>query len=133
MSRSGPHGPPRAPAVFAVVVGALMVGMWSFFIATGQVPEFEQRPAEIAFHLAAELCTAVGLLGFGSAVLAARRWGPPGLLAAFGMLAYTLVVSPGYYAQRGQGAFALMFGVLLAATAVFAVQTAAALSRPPRR
>lgn len=127
----GARRPPKAPAVFATVVGALMIGMWSFFIATGQVPEFEQRPAEIIFHLAGELCTAVCLLGFGAAALTGRGWGPPGLLAAFGMLVYTLIVSPGYYAQRGQVAFVAMFAVLLVSAVVFALQTASALLRSP--
>ncbi len=110
---------PVCPALYAVCVGALMILMWAPFILTGQVPELASRPAAIGLHLAAEAATAVALMAGGAACLARRRWGPPILLFALGMLAYALIVSPGYYLEAGQGGFAVMFGFLLALTAVF--------------
>jgi len=52
---------------YGIVVGFLMLAMWSFFLATGQVPELQTEPYRIAFHLAGEFITALVLIdgGFG--------------------------------------------------------------------
>ena len=42
------------------------------------------------------------------------------MLVALGMLLYTVIVSPGYFAQRGEWPLVAMFGVLLLSALVFA-------------
>ena len=42
-------------------------------------------------------------------------------LLSMGMLLYTIIVSPGYFAQLGQWVFVLMFAVLIALTVLFVV------------
>jgi len=100
-------------AVFALVVGAGMIGQWLVFLATGQVPELKTEPLRIRFHLAAEFATASALLIGGFALLTDQSWGGQFYLLAAGMLLYTVIVSPGYFAEKGQWAFVGMFAVLL--------------------
>jgi hypothetical protein len=100
-------------AVFALVVGVGMIGQWIFFLATGQVPELNTEPLRIRFHLAAEFATAIGLLVGGIALLTGQAWGHWFYLLATGMLLYTVIVSPGYFAEKGQWAFVGMFAILL--------------------
>jgi hypothetical protein len=106
---------------YSFIIGVMMLAMWSVFAATDQIPELDTRPKEIAFHLAAEFMTAFALIAGGLGLALRRSWGYPVNLSALGMLMYTVVVSPGYYAQEGDLAFVGMFGVLMALTAAFVV------------
>ena len=110
---------PKSSAVYAIVVGCLMAAMWTFFLASGQVPELASEPVRIALHLAGEFATAALLVVSGAASLGSRPWGAVLLPFALGMLAYTVIVSPGYYAQRGEPAFVALFAVLLVLTLLF--------------
>ena len=40
-------------------------------------------------------------------------WTTSVYLIAMGMLFYTVIVSPGYFAQKGQWGYVVMFGVIL--------------------
>jgi hypothetical protein len=100
-------------ALYAVAVGALMIAQWTFFLVRGQVPELETEPLRIRFHLAAEFITAIALIAGGVGLLLAAGWGRTLYLVAVGMLFYTVIVSPGYYAQRGEWSFVAMFAAVL--------------------
>lgn len=105
---------------YSVTVGLLMLVQWAFFLTTGGVPEFQTEPFRIAFHLVGEGATALGLIVSGVALLRRLRLGRAAALVSLGMLLYTLIVSPGYFAQQGQWSFVAMFSVMLA-LAVFGV------------
>ena len=111
----------RAAAIYAIVVGVLMFGQWAMFLVTGNVPELQTEPIRIAFHLAGEFTTAALLVVGGFGLLTLRKWGYHVFLLALGMLLYTIIVSPGYFAQSGQWVFVLMFAVLVALTVLFVV------------
>ncbi len=100
-------------SIFAIVIGVGMIGQWVLFLATDQVPELRTEPLRIRFHLAAEFVTAIALLIAGTALLTDQTWGRWFYLLATGMLLYTVIVSPGYFAEKGQWAFVAMFAVLL--------------------
>jgi peptidoglycan/LPS O-acetylase OafA/YrhL len=100
-------------AIFALVVGVGMIGQWAVFLAAGQVPELKTEPYRIRFHLAAEFLTAVALLVGGVALLTDQTWSHWFYLLAVGMLLYTVIVSPGYFAEKGQWVFVGMFAVVL--------------------
>ena len=104
----------RFAAWYGIVVGTLMVVQWAFLLASGQVVELRSEPARIAFHLAGELVAAVGLVVAGSALLRRLAWAKSLYLFALGMVVYSEIVSPGYFAQKGQWGFVIMFAVLLA-------------------
>jgi hypothetical protein len=103
----------KFPAWYGIAVGILMIAQWAFSIAVGSVPEFENAPWEIAFHLAAEMSTAGMLIVGGVAALRSTAWSKQVLLLGLGMVIYSEIVSPGYFAQLDQWAFVAMFAVLL--------------------
>lgn len=97
----------------SLVIGLLMVAQWAFFLAAGQVPEVRTAPVALAFHLAAEATTAVLLIVAGISGLRRSANAPWLVLVANGMLSYTVIVSPGYFAQSGQWPLVAMFVSLL--------------------
>ena len=103
---------------FGIILGILMFAQWGFFLAAGQVPELRTAPLEIAFHLAAEGLTATGLLVSGIALLKGKSWGVTVYFLSVGMMIYSAIVSPGYFAQQSQWGLAAMFGVLLVGAAL---------------
>ena len=100
-------------AWYGILIGLLMIAQWTFSILTGDVPEFESAPWEIAFHLAAEVSTAIVLILGGVAALKSISWSKQVLLLGLGMVTYSEIVSPGYFAQLGQWLFVVMFAILL--------------------
>jgi hypothetical protein len=98
---------------FSIIVGCLMLAQWGFFISAGQVPELQTAPFSIGFHLAGEAATALALIVSGAALLQKRVWARPVSFTALGMLIYTVIVSPGYFAQQGVWPLVGMFAVLL--------------------
>ena len=103
----------KFPAWYGILVGLLMITQWTFSILAGSVPEFQNAPWEIAFHLAAEFSTALVLLLGGIAMLRSIAWSRTVLLLGLGMVIYSEIVSPGYFAQLNQWAFVAMFAILL--------------------
>ena len=101
------------PAWYGIVVGILMIAQWTFSILSGSVPEFQTEPWRIGFHLAAEFVTAIMLIIAGIAVLRSAAWGRTILLIGLGMVVYSEIVSPGYFAQLGGWPMVGMFMVLL--------------------
>jgi len=100
-------------AWYGILVGILMIAQWTFSILSGGVPEFGSSPWAIAFHLAAEMSTAVILVIGGIAMLRSIAWAKPILLLSLGMLIYSEIVSPGYFAQLGQWGPVIVFAILL--------------------
>ncbi len=108
----------RFVALYSILVGVFMLAQWGVTLGTGQAPEVRSEPIRLAFHLAAEFATAAMLVISGIGLLRQTTWA--GLLSpvALGMLLYTVIVSPGYFAQQGQWAPVLMFAILLLLTVV---------------
>jgi peptidoglycan/LPS O-acetylase OafA/YrhL len=109
---------------FLTIVGVAIGTLWVVLLATGQVPEVTEGRADIWFHVAAELAAAVLLAAAGVSVLRGRPRGR--LLAgmAVGALGYTTINSAGYYAEAGDGAPVVLFGLLLVLTVLAALRIA---------
>ena len=101
------------PAIFAIMVGLGMIGQWTASYILKQIPELKTEPVRIWFHIAAEMTTALCLIGAGIGLLSGKTWSTSLYLIASGMLFYTAIVSPGYFAQKGQWGWLLMFGIIL--------------------
>ncbi|GMR11662.1 MAG: hypothetical protein BMS9Abin28_2499 [Anaerolineae bacterium] len=101
-------------AIFAILVGAAMIGQWTASYVTEQIQELQSEPLRIWFHIAGEIVTAVSLIVGGIGLLTVQPWAPALFLVSMGMLLYTAIVSPGYFAQKGQWIWVLIFGVLIA-------------------
>lgn len=93
-----------------------MLAQWGFFLAAGQVPELQTEPWRIAMHLAAEFVTAAGLIASGIGLIRGSRWAAKAYVFFAGMLVYSVIASPGYFAQQGQWLLVLMFLALLTMT-----------------
>lgn len=98
-------------SVYSITMGLAMIAMWSFYWLTGAIPEILTRPWEIAMHLTAEFTTAALLIVSGIGLYAGALWAQRVNLFATGMLAYTLIQSPGYYLERNAMIFVLMLAV----------------------
>jgi hypothetical protein len=101
-------------SIFAILVGLAMIAQWTMSYLTRQIPELATEPIRIGFHIAAELVTALVLIASGVGLLANGPWGRILFPVAIGMLLYTSIVSPGYFAQKGQRAWLVVFGLLIA-------------------
>ncbi len=101
--------------VYMLGVGALMVVQWAYFltIARKDHPGVEEEAMNLRFHLVAEGLCAGALIAGGLGVLADASWGVSVSLVALGMLIYTVINSPGYFAQRREWRMVGMFAVLL--------------------
>ena len=99
--------------IFAILVGAGMILQWSMSFLGRKIPELKTEPIRIGFHLAGEMATAICLILSGSALLSGIVWGKNLFLVSTGMLFYTSIVSPGYFAQKGQWMWLTMFMVIL--------------------
>lgn len=100
-------------AIFSILVGTGMIAQWTMSYLNKQIPEVKTEPIRIGFHIAAEMVTALCLLTSGIALLVGAPWAIPCFLVAAGMLFYTSIVSPGYFAQRGQWGWLVMFSLIL--------------------
>lgn len=101
------------PIVVAALMGVALLGLWASLVARRAVPELTAGLPSIRFHIGAEVVTAATLLA-GAAWLMVGD-GPAARLvaaASLGAVAYSTINSPGYYADRGERAVVLMFGVL---------------------
>ncbi len=108
---------------FGIVVGLGMTAMWAVFLLGGQVPELRTAPVALGFHLAAEGLTAFLLVTSGIGLLLDAQVAPQSYRVAIGMLLYTVIVSPGYFAQLGQWPFIVLFAAIGVA-ALFALRGA---------
>jgi len=90
-----------------------MIGQWTASFVGNQIPELKTEPIRIWFHIAAEMATALCLVIGGIGLLTVQTWSVPLYLIASGMLVYTAIVSPGYFAQRGQWGWLVMFGFII--------------------
>jgi hypothetical protein len=101
------------PALFAILIGIGMIAQWTLSYVKGQIPELQTEPIRIKFHIAAEMFTAAFLLVAGIGLLISMPWATSLYLISVGMLFYTSVVSPGYFAQQGQWGWLVMFGIII--------------------
>jgi uncharacterized membrane protein len=99
--------------VYAIVVGVVMIGQWSFSYMSRQIPELEHEPIRITFHIVGEIITALLLIVGGIGLMMNLSWGRSLYLIAMGMLFYTIIVSPGYFAQKGDWKWLGFFGLLI--------------------
>jgi len=90
-----------------------MIGQWTASYISKNIPELKTEPIRIWFHIAAEMSTALCLICAGIGLLSGMPWSTPLYLIASGMLFYTAIVSPGYFAQKGQWGWLFMFGAIL--------------------
>jgi hypothetical protein len=92
-------------AIYSILIGVSIIGMWTILYINGSIPEFDTEPMRIGMHLVAEIATGIILILGAYGLLSNKRWGYNIYLISMGMLIYTLLVSPGYYAEKGNYLF----------------------------
>jgi peptidoglycan/LPS O-acetylase OafA/YrhL len=108
-------------AIYSILVGVSIIGIWTILYITSSIPEFDTEPMRIGMHLVAEIATGIILILGAYGLLRNKRWGYNIYLISMGMLIYTLLVSPGYYAEKGNYLFVGMFAIILFFTMMFMV------------
>lgn len=99
----------KITAVYSIVIGISVLGMWSMIIMTGGITE---GPVEISFHLASEFLMAILLLISGIGLLSGKMYGRKLFLISNGMLIYSVLNAAGYYGQSGDIAMTIMFSAI---------------------
>lgn len=105
-------------AVYQTIIGIGMIGIWILLFSTNQIPEFETEPIRIILHITAEIVTGFLLIGSGIWLIMTNKTHPLLFNLSFGCLLYTLIASPGYYAQNGDWGVLAAFLIMLIITAV---------------
>jgi len=106
---------------YAILIGVSIIGIWITLYVTGSIPEFDTEPIRIGMHMIAEITTGIILILGAYGLLNNKKWGYNVYLISMGMLIYTLIVSPGYYAEKSNYFFVGMFTIILLFTIIFVV------------
>ena len=102
--------------IYAIVIGIGIIGLWTMLSLTRQVPELKTEPVAIKFHITAEIIMGILSLISGIFLLIGFSWAPYFFVLAMGLVIYAVINSAGYYGQRKQWAFVIMFGIILIAS-----------------
>ena len=108
----------RIEAVYSIVIGISILGMWSMILLTGGISE---PPIEISLHLISEFSMAILLLISGISILRGKIYGKTIFLISNGMLIYSVLNAAGYYGQRNNFAMVGMFVVIFIISSIFMV------------
>ncbi len=109
----------KAAAIFAILMGVLMLIVWGILLATGQEAAVSAGMPSALSLLAAEFLTAFSLLIGGFGLLTGRKWGLRAALVALGMLLYCVIFSIGVFAERGIAPAVAWFVFVTLASAFF--------------
>jgi len=106
----------KISGIYQVVIGAGMIGIWILNFINGEIPELQTATWSIAMHILAEVVTAILLLISGLSILLKKHKMKTLFNIAFGALIYTLIASPGYFAQQSNWTAAALFLAMLIIT-----------------
>jgi hypothetical protein len=99
--------------IYSGLIGVSIIVQWTIAYFSGQIIELETEPIRIGFHIAGELITAALLMISAWGLHNQTAWGRKLALISTGMLFYTALVSPGYFAQQGNWIWLGFFGIIL--------------------
>ena len=102
--------------IYAIVIGIGIIGLWTMLLLTKQVPELNTEPVAITFHITAEIIMGILSLISGIFLLIDLSWAPYFFILAMGLVIYAVINSAGYYGQKKQWTFVIMFGIILVAS-----------------
>lgn len=102
-------------AIYSILIDLFMIGFWVFALLKNLVPP-EEKPWSITFHVIAEFSTAILLIVSGAGLWLGSEWARTLSPLALGLLLYTVINSPGYYAQKNNLPMVAMFIALIILT-----------------
>ncbi len=109
--------------IYAIVIGIGILGLWTMLLLTKQVPELKTEPVSIALHLTAEIIMGILSLVSGIFLLIGFSWAAYFFILAMGLVIYAVINAAGYYGQRRQWSFVIMFGIILIASVSLVILT----------
>ncbi len=109
----------KASAIFAILMGVLMLIVWGTLLVTGQEAAVSAGMPSALSLLAAEFLTAFSLIIGGYGLFTRRTWGLRFTLVALGMLLYCVIFSIGVFAERGIAPAVAWFVFVTLAAAFF--------------
>ncbi|MDH5448200.1 MAG: hypothetical protein OEY24_03120 [Candidatus Bathyarchaeota archaeon] len=112
------HSAGNMVAAYSLLVGLMMIGMWLSLFLKKQVPELREKPKAISFHLIAEVSTAVLLIVSGIGLFLSSEWTWMLSPISLGMLLYSIINSPGKYADENNLPMVTVFLVLIILTVI---------------
>jgi len=107
--------------IYAVLIGLLIIGLWISLLSAQQVPELKPAsyaPRLITYHIVAELLTASVLIISGVGLLLGSYWANMLSAVSLGMLLYSVINSPGKYAQENNLPMVVIFTIITILTVV---------------
>jgi hypothetical protein len=108
-------------ATYSMLVGISMIGLWATLFFSNEIPEINSTPIAVSMHIAAEMATAILLIFSSIGLLLKKIWGLQMYMFSMGMLVYTQIQSPGYYAEKGEWAFVVMFAITISISLIFVI------------
>ena len=115
----------KISGIFQLVCGGGIIAIWIISLLQGSIPELKTEPVRIAMHLMAEAATGASLFASGLYIYLRREKCISLFYLSSGALLYTLIISPGYFTQKGQWGIAALFLILLVTNvAILAAQRA---------
>jgi hypothetical protein len=115
----------KTASIFAIITGLGIIGVWTMLLMTGNDPqlqnELETIPASITMAIISDMLTGAVLLAGGIGLLVSREWSVKVFLLSMGFLFYSVINAAGFYGQRGDIVFVIMFTVIFVMAVVFTV------------
>lgn len=98
-------------ALFSIVIGIAVLGMWTFLLVSG-VPG--EGVIALSFHLYAEFAMAIVLIVSGIYLWKNLRFAVETNMGGLGMLVYSTLNAAGYYGQKEEQTMMIFFIILFA-------------------
>ena len=102
-------------ALYSIFLGFSVIGMWIMLLITEPVPEGK---TEMAFHLTSEIIMALLCITGGIHWLLNWKYAKTIIVVGFGMIIYSVLNAAGYYAERNNFSFVVLFIIILTVTLV---------------
>ncbi|NVM37886.1 MAG: hypothetical protein HWN81_20000 [Candidatus Lokiarchaeota archaeon] len=88
---------------------------------TKQIPELTTEPVRIKFHITAEMTMGILCLLSGIFLFISFSWALYIFILAMGFVMYAVINAAGYYGQKKQWSFVIMFGIILISSAILVI------------
>lgn len=106
----------KLSAYYLVLLGVSISGMWIIILLNGEI---EEGRVEFLFHLFSEFLMALTCFSAGILTLRKHFSGIGLSIAGHAMLIYSVLNAAGYYAERGNVMFPVLFIVLFLLSLIF--------------
>lgn len=115
----------KTASIYAIIAGLGIIGVWIMLLVTGDDPqlqyELETIPLSITMAIVSDILTGAALLTAGIGLLMNREWSVKIFLLAMGFLFYSVINAAGFYGQRGDITFVIMFTVIFIMAVIFTI------------